>query len=58
MLHEDALTGLFNRRYVLTRLGGLISGARRHRRALSVAMIDIDRFKRVNAATATTWAIA
>ena len=48
MLHEDSLTGLFNRRYVLTRLGGLISGSRRHRRPLSVAMVDIDRFKRIN----------
>ena len=48
MLHEDPLTRLFNRRYVLTRLAGLISGARRHGRPLSVAMIDIDHFKRVN----------
>ena len=32
LLHEDPLTGLFNRRYVFTRLAGLISGARRHRR--------------------------
>jgi two-component system cell cycle response regulator len=48
MLHEDPLTGLFNRRYVLTRLAGLISGARRHGRPLSVSMIDIDHFKRVN----------
>ena len=48
MIHEDPLTGLFNRRYVLTRLAGLISGARRHGRPLSVAMIDIDHFKRVN----------
>ena len=48
MLHEDPLTGLFNRRYVLTRLAGQISGARRHGRPLSVAMIDIDHFKRVN----------
>ncbi|HYM57196.1 MAG TPA: diguanylate cyclase [Solirubrobacteraceae bacterium] len=48
MLHEDPLTGLFNRRYVLTRLGGLISGARRHGRPLSVAMVDIDHLKRVN----------
>ena len=48
MLHEDPLTGLFNRRYVLTRLAGLISGARRHGRPLSVAMIDIDHFKVVN----------
>ena len=48
MLHEDPLTGLFNRRYVLTRLQGLISGARRHGRPLSVAMIDVDHFKRIN----------
>jgi two-component system cell cycle response regulator len=48
MLHEDPLTGLFNRRYVLTRLDGLISGARRHGRPLSVAMIDVDHFKRIN----------
>jgi two-component system cell cycle response regulator len=48
MLHEDPLTGLFNRRYVLTRLAGLISGARRHGRPLSVALIDIDDFKRLN----------
>jgi two-component system cell cycle response regulator len=48
MLHEDPLTGLFNRRYVLTRLAGLISGARRHGRPLSVAMIDIDHFKALN----------
>ena len=48
LLHEDPLTGLFNRRYVLTRLEGLISGARRHGRQLSVAMIDLDRFKDIN----------
>ncbi len=48
MLHEDSLTGLFNRRYVLVRLGGLISGARRHGRPLSVAMVDVDWFKRIN----------
>ena len=48
MLHEDPLTGLFNRRYVLTRLAGLISGARRHGRPLSVAMVDIDHFKLLN----------
>jgi two-component system cell cycle response regulator len=48
MLHEDPLTGLFNRRYVLTRLGGRISGARRHGRPLSIVMIDLDHFKRIN----------
>jgi diguanylate cyclase (GGDEF)-like protein len=48
VLHEDPLTGLFNRRYVLTRLAGLISAARRHGRPLSVATIDIDHFKPLN----------
>ena len=48
MLFEDTLTGLFNRRFILTQLAGLISGARRHDRALSVAIIDIDHFKAVN----------
>lgn len=47
-LYEDALTGLYNRRFVMTQLGALISGARRHGRPLSVAMIDIDRFKAFN----------
>lgn len=48
MLHEDTLTGLFNRRYVLARLSGLISGARRHGRPLSLAMVDVDSFKPLN----------
>jgi diguanylate cyclase (GGDEF)-like protein len=48
MLHQDSLTGLFNRRYVLARLASLISGARRHGRSLSISMIDVDHFKRVN----------
>ena len=48
LLHEDPLTGLFNRRSVLTRLAGLISGARRHGRPLSIAMVDVDHFKRIN----------
>lgn len=48
MLHQDPLTGLFNRRYVLARLASMISGARRHGRPLSISMIDVDHFKRVN----------
>jgi diguanylate cyclase (GGDEF)-like protein len=48
LVREDPLTGLANRRAILTQLGGLISGARRHRRPLSAAMIDLDEFKRVN----------
>jgi two-component system, cell cycle response regulator len=48
MLHEDPLTRLLNRRSVLTQLEGMISGARRHHRPISVAMIDIDHFKSLN----------
>jgi diguanylate cyclase (GGDEF)-like protein len=48
MLREDALTGLLNRRAILSQLGGTISGARRHGHPLSVAMVDLDRFKAIN----------
>jgi len=44
----DALTGLFNRRYGVDRLEEEISRARRYDRDLSVALIDLDHFKRVN----------
>jgi two-component system cell cycle response regulator len=48
LLFEDPLTGLSNRRFILTQLGGMVSGARRHHRALTVAVIDVDHFKSVN----------
>jgi two-component system, cell cycle response regulator len=48
LLFEDPLTGLANRRFVLTQLGGMVSGARRHDRPLTIAVIDIDHFKAVN----------
>jgi two-component system cell cycle response regulator len=48
LIFEDPLTGLANRRYILTQLGSFVSGARRHGRALSVAIVDVDRFKEVN----------
>src|SRR3954471_2478376 len=48
MLREDALTGLPNRRAILTQLGGMVSGARRHGHPLSVAVCDLDHFKRIN----------
>jgi len=44
----DGLTGLLNRRSFDERLGGEVSRAIRHGRALSLAIIDIDHFKRVN----------
>jgi two-component system, cell cycle response regulator len=48
LLREDALTGLSNRRAILTQLGGMVSAARRHGHPLSIAMVDLDHFKRVN----------
>jgi two-component system cell cycle response regulator len=48
LLREDALTGLSNRRAILTQLAGMVSGARRHGHPLSIAIIDIDHFKLVN----------
>jgi two-component system, cell cycle response regulator len=48
LLFEDPLTGLTNRRFILTQLSSMVSGARRHARALTVAIIDVDLFKAVN----------
>jgi two-component system cell cycle response regulator len=48
IIFEDPLTGLANRRFILTQLGSFVSGTRRHGRPLSVAIVDIDHFKAVN----------
>jgi two-component system cell cycle response regulator len=48
LLREDALTGLSNRRVILTQLGGMVSGARRHGHPLSIAVLDLDHFKQIN----------
>jgi two-component system, cell cycle response regulator len=48
LLFEDPLTGLSNRRFILTQLAGMVSGARRHHRDLTIAVIDVDHFKAVN----------
>ncbi len=45
---QDALTGLYNRKYFLDRLKADFNHAKRHARALGVAILDIDFFKRVN----------
>jgi putative two-component system response regulator len=44
----DELTGLFNRRHALARLGEQWEMFQRYGRPLSVAMIDIDHFKNIN----------
>ncbi|HYC78466.1 MAG TPA: GGDEF domain-containing protein, partial [Planctomycetota bacterium] len=45
----DPLTGLFNRRFFERQLRVEIERARRHRRNVSLAIIDVDGFKRFNA---------
>jgi len=44
----DPLTGLSNRRYLEQRIRSEYAFAARHQRALSMLVLDIDRFKRVN----------
>jgi diguanylate cyclase (GGDEF)-like protein len=47
-VRSDPLTGLFNRRGFESRLGFAMALARRSGRPLSVLVIDIDHFKRIN----------
>ena len=44
----DPLTGVYNRRHLDSRLNEEVSRSRRHGLPLSVLMLDIDHFKRVN----------
>jgi diguanylate cyclase (GGDEF)-like protein len=44
----DALTGLYNRRHFFLMAQRELDRARRHERPLSVIMLDLDHFKRVN----------
>ncbi len=44
----DPLTGLYNRRYLVERLGEELSRSERHVTGLSAIMLDIDKFKDVN----------
>jgi len=45
---RDALTGLFNRRYTVSRLRQGLDGLRQAGEPLAVGLIDIDHFKRIN----------
>lgn len=45
---EDALTGAYSRRALNDLSDRVLAEARRHRRPLSVLMIDADHFKRIN----------
>ena len=44
----DHLTGLLSRRFLESHLRGLVAGVRRHARALSIVMLDLDNFKEIN----------
>jgi diguanylate cyclase (GGDEF)-like protein len=48
MAQRDALTGLHNRRYVDEQLALLLERAAGRRTPLSVALVDLDHFKRIN----------
>jgi two-component system, cell cycle response regulator len=46
--HTDELTGYFNRRHIVSRLEEEISRGMRYSSPISVVLVDIDHFKRVN----------
>ncbi len=48
LARTDQLTGLRNRRAILERLAELVALSERHDRPLSVALVDLDHFKRIN----------
>jgi diguanylate cyclase (GGDEF)-like protein len=45
---KDAITGLFSRRYLDEQLPQLVKGHRRNQQPISLLMLDLDHFKRVN----------
>jgi diguanylate cyclase (GGDEF)-like protein len=45
---RDGLTRLFNKRYLMDRLDSELKFARRHETSLSLLMLDLDHFKKVN----------
>ncbi len=44
----DGLTGLYNRRYLVEYMSSLLNLARRNEMSVSVLIVDIDNFKRLN----------
>jgi len=48
LANRDALTGLFNRRYLGEALPGLVSMVARQQERITVILIDLDHFKDVN----------
>ncbi|GAA4929403.1 GGDEF domain-containing protein [Actinoplanes utahensis] len=48
MAHRDALTGLYNRRFVNERVPDLLLESAARGRPISLAIMDLDHFKRIN----------
>lgn len=48
MAHRDALTGLYNRRFINERVPALLGEAAVRHLPISLAIVDLDHFKRVN----------
>lgn len=48
MAKIDSLTGIYNRRYLDSRLAEEIERSRRHGNPLSILLLDIDHFKKIN----------
>lgn len=45
---RDALTGLYNRRYVIDKIEAEMNRALRHGSPMAIMMLDLDRFKQIN----------
>src|SRR5439155_15254986 len=45
---RDGLTKLFNKRYLMDRLDSELKFAQRHETSVSLLMIDVDHFKKIN----------
>lgn len=48
LAHTDALTGVPNRRYLLSEIGRELERGQRYKRSLALILLDLDRFKHVN----------
>jgi two-component system cell cycle response regulator len=48
LAYNDELTRVYNRRFLSRQLSALVRSATRHRRTLSLVLVDIDRFKSIN----------
>lgn len=48
MAYFDELTGLANRRFMLSQLESIIANNQRHQKSGAIFMLDLDRFKNIN----------